>query len=56
MNRLLLCGLAVSAMLATTGGAAGSGQSGRYKLRECLAEQDDRPETARTEGQDRAAP
>ena len=30
MNRLLLCGLAVSAMLATTGGAAGSGQSGRY--------------------------
>ena len=32
MNRLLLCGLAVSAMLATTGGAAGSGQSGRYHL------------------------
>lgn len=32
MNRLLLCGLALSAMLATTGGAAGSDQSGRYKL------------------------
>ena len=29
MNRLLLCGLAVSTMLATTGGAAG-GQSGSY--------------------------
>jgi hypothetical protein len=32
MNRLLLCGLAVSAMLATTGGAAGSGQAGRYHI------------------------
>lgn len=32
MNRLLLCGLAISAMLATTGGAAASGQSGRYQL------------------------
>lgn len=32
MNRLLLCGLAVSAVLATTNGAAGSDQSGRYKL------------------------
>jgi Ni/Co efflux regulator RcnB len=32
MNRLLLCALAISAMLASTGGAAGSGQSGRYQL------------------------
>jgi hypothetical protein len=32
MNRLLLCGLALSAALATTNGAAGSDQSGRYKL------------------------
>ena len=32
MNRLLLCGLAVSAMLATTGAAAGSGPSGTYHL------------------------
>jgi hypothetical protein len=32
MNRLLLCGLAVSAVLATTSGAAGSGQSGKYHL------------------------
>ena len=32
MNRLLLCGLAISAVLATTGGASGSGQSGRYQL------------------------
>ena len=31
MYRLLLCGLAISAMLATTDGAA-SGQSGRYQL------------------------
>lgn len=32
MNHLLLCGLALSAVLATTGGAAGGGQSGRYHL------------------------
>lgn len=32
MNRLLLCGLALSAVLATANGAAGSDQTGRYKL------------------------
>lgn len=32
MNRLLLCGLAASAVLAATNGAAGSDQSGRYTL------------------------
>lgn len=32
MNRLLLCGLALPAVLVTTNGAAGSDHSGRYKL------------------------
>ena len=56
MNRLLLCGLAVSAMLATTGRRRRQRSVRQIPSGECLAEQDRRPETARTDGQDRPAP